>query len=142
MPRRARAASQTAPIHRYLAGNAFVRGDNLDVLRQLPDECVDLIYLDPPFNSNQFYVAAFGDKGGVAAQLRDIWRWNAASELALNNLETLAFRSPEYQRLLDCVREVSPTRAGILNPAQFQPRQRKRQCQHSIRLGVALCTTR
>ena len=103
MPRRARAASQTAPLHKYLAGNAFVRGDNLDVLRQLPDECVDLIYLDPPFNSNQFYVAAFGDKGRVGRQLRDIWRWNAGSEMALNNLETLAFRSPEYQRLLDCV---------------------------------------
>ena len=72
------------PLHKYLAGNALVRGDNYDVLCELPEGCVDLIYLDPPFNSNQFYVAAFGDKGGVAAQLRDIWRWNAASELALN----------------------------------------------------------
>lgn len=116
---RARAASQTAPLHRYLAGNVFVRGDNLDVLRQLPDECVDLIYLDPPFNSNQFYVAAFGDKGRVAAQLRDIWRWNAASELALNNLSSRAFRSPEYQRLLDCVRGVRLQAGETSNMAAY-----------------------
>ena len=72
--------------HPYLAGNALVCGDNIDVLRELPDECVDLIYLDPPFNSNQFYVAAFGDKGTVAAQLRDIWRWNVESENVFNRL--------------------------------------------------------
>ena len=64
----------------YLDGNALVCGDNLDVLRDLPDECVDLIYLDPPFNSNHNYVAAFGDKGSVEAQLRDIWRWTVESE--------------------------------------------------------------
>ena len=67
------------PTHPYLAGNAPVCGDNLDILRELPDECVDLIYLDPPFNSNSNYVAAFGDKGRVDAQLRDIWRWTAES---------------------------------------------------------------
>lgn len=30
-------------------------GDNLQKLRELPDECVDLIYIDPPFNSNRNY---------------------------------------------------------------------------------------
>ncbi len=30
-------------------------GDNLDRLRKLPDGCVDLIYIDPPFNSNRNY---------------------------------------------------------------------------------------
>ena len=96
-----------------------MRGDNYDVLRELPDECVDLIYLDPPFNSNQFYVAAFGDKGRVGRQLRDIWRWNAGSEMALNNLETLAFRSPEYQRLLDCVRGVRLQAGETSNMAAY-----------------------
>ena len=78
--------TKSAPIHPYLAGNALVCGDNLDILRELPDECVDLIYLDPPFNSDQNYVAAFGDKGSVAAQLRDIWRWNVESENAYQRL--------------------------------------------------------
>ena len=72
--------------HPYLSGNALVCGDNIDALRELPDECVDLIYLDPPFNSNQFYVAAFGDKGMVASQLRDIWRWTVGTQNAFENL--------------------------------------------------------
>ena len=94
------------PPHEYLAGNALVRGDNYDVLRQLPDECVDLIYLDPPFNSNQFYVAAFGDKGRVGRQLRDIWRWNAGSERAFQEIEARAFTNSSYKRLLDCIKGV------------------------------------
>ena len=69
-----------AVAHPYLSGNALVCGDNLDILRDLPDQCVDLIYLDPPFNSNHNYVAAFGDEGGVDAQLRDIWQWTPAAE--------------------------------------------------------------
>ena len=72
--------------HRYLSGNALVCGDNIDVLRELPDECVDLIYLDPPFNSNQFYVAAFGDKGLVNQQLRDIWRWTVGTQNAFESV--------------------------------------------------------
>ena len=82
--RRARAVSDNPtpppPDNPYLAGNALVCADNLDILRELPDECVDLIYADPPFNSNHNYVAAFGDKGSVDAQLRDIWRWTVESE--------------------------------------------------------------
>ncbi len=70
----------------YLAGNAFVCADNIDVLRALPDACVDLIYLDPPFNSNQFYVAAFGDAGLVKQQLRDIWRWTVETQNAFDAL--------------------------------------------------------
>ena len=87
-----------ASCHRYLNGDALVCGDNLDVLRELPDECVDLIYLDPPFNSNQFYVAAFGDKGTVRAQLRDIWRWTVETENAFQRLP--------HGRLLDCLRGI------------------------------------
>ena len=60
---------------------------------------MDLIYLDPPFNSNQFYVAAFGDKGMVRAQLRDIWRWTAETE------NTYQRRIP-HGRLLDCLRGI------------------------------------
>lgn len=72
--------------HPYLAGNALVCADNLDILKELPDECVDLIYLDPPFQSNHDYVAVFGDKGGVDAQLRDIWRWTTESEARYQRL--------------------------------------------------------
>src|SRR5438876_3025321 len=36
-------------------------GDNLDQLRKLPQECVDLIYIDPPFNSNRNYEVFWGE---------------------------------------------------------------------------------
>jgi len=36
-------------------------GDNLDQLKKLPDECVDLIYIDPPFNSNRNYEVFWGE---------------------------------------------------------------------------------
>jgi 16S rRNA G966 N2-methylase RsmD len=36
-------------------------GDNLDQLRKFPDNCVDLIYIDPPFNSNRNYEVFWGE---------------------------------------------------------------------------------
>jgi 16S rRNA G966 N2-methylase RsmD len=43
-----------------LATNVLYYGDNLDILRRyLPDASVDLIYLDPPFNSNRDYNVIF-----------------------------------------------------------------------------------
>lgn len=46
-------------------GNVLYYGDNLDVLRQhVPDESVDLVYLDPPFNSNQDYNVLFAEPSG------------------------------------------------------------------------------
>ena len=47
-------------------------GDNLDTLRGLNSETVDLIYLDPPFNSNQDYAAPVGSKAAGAA-FKDTW---------------------------------------------------------------------
>ncbi len=46
--------------------NRLYYGDNLDILRQyIPDESVDLIYLDPPFNSKATYNVLFGEKNGT-----------------------------------------------------------------------------
>ena len=53
--------------------NTLYYGDNLDILRKyIPDESVDLIYLDPPFKSNQDYNVLFKERGGTksAAQIR------------------------------------------------------------------------
>ena len=47
-------------------------GDNLDVLRGMNSECVDLIYLDPPFNSNKDYSAPVGSAAAGAA-FKDTW---------------------------------------------------------------------
>ena len=47
-------------------------GDNLDILRGVNSETVDLIYLDPPFNSNRNYAAPVGSKAAGAA-FKDTW---------------------------------------------------------------------
>lgn len=68
-----------------LAGNVLFYGDNLDVLRRhVRDETVDLVYLDPPFNSNASYSVLFGHTDGSrsAAQIQafeDTWHWDQAA---------------------------------------------------------------
>jgi 16S rRNA G966 N2-methylase RsmD len=48
-----------------LATNVLYYGDNADILRRnLPDASVDLIYLDPPFNSNRDSNVIFNDESG------------------------------------------------------------------------------
>ena len=54
------------------ANKTIWTGDNLDILRGMNSECVDLIYLDPPFNSNQNYAAPVGSKAAGAA-FKDTW---------------------------------------------------------------------
>ena len=54
------------------ANRTIWTGDNLDILRGLNSECVDLIYLDPPFNSNKNYSAPVGSKAAGAA-FKDTW---------------------------------------------------------------------
>ena len=46
--------------------------DNLDVLQEMNSDMVDLIYLDPPFNSNRLYEAPIGSKAAGAA-FKDAW---------------------------------------------------------------------
>lgn len=72
--------------------NYLFYGDNLDVLRRhVDDESVDLIYLDPPFNSKRDYNAVFTDKSGkkAAAQIQafeDTWQWDASAANAYDDV--------------------------------------------------------
>ena len=45
--------------------NQLILGDNLEVLRKIDSESIDLIYLDPPFFSNRNYEVIWGDSGEV-----------------------------------------------------------------------------
>lgn len=69
-------------------GNVLYYGDNLDVLRRyIADESVDLVYLDPPFNSNATYNVLFAEQDGsrAAAQIQafeDTWQWDQAAAAA------------------------------------------------------------
>lgn len=68
------------------ASNLLYYGDNLDVLRDsIASESVDLVYLDPPFNSNRAYSVLFKEKSGNEAQAQmeafdDTWTWSHESE--------------------------------------------------------------
>jgi site-specific DNA-methyltransferase (adenine-specific) len=68
-------------------------GDNLKVLREsIRDESVDLIYLDPPFNSNADYNVIFRDHqtGAPQAQVnafKDTWQWGEETAVAFHELE-------------------------------------------------------
>ncbi len=66
--------------------NTLYYGDNLDILRRyIKDESIDLIYLDPPFKSNQDYNVLFKERNGTksSAQIRafeDTWHWDRTAE--------------------------------------------------------------
>ncbi len=75
-------------------GNMLFYGDNLNILREyIPDESVDLVYLDPPFNSNATYNVLFKAPGGEASQAQieafdDTWHWNNSAEQAFDEVIT------------------------------------------------------
>jgi len=66
--------------------NVLYYGDNLDILqRYIADESVDLVYLDPPFNSNATYNVLFAELHGerAASQIKafeDTWTWDYTAE--------------------------------------------------------------
>jgi site-specific DNA-methyltransferase (adenine-specific) len=74
--------------------NKLFFGDNSDILREhIADDSVDLIYLDPPFNSNATYNVLFDEKSGEksAAQITafdDTWHWGLESEKAYHEVIT------------------------------------------------------
>jgi len=72
--------------------NTLYYGDNLDVVRRhVADESVDLVYLDPPSNSNQDYNVLFAEHSGerAAAQItafEDTWHWDNAAAVAFEDV--------------------------------------------------------
>ena len=71
-------------------------GDNLDIIRGMNSECVDLIYLDPPFNSNQNYAAPVGSNAAGAA-FKDTW---TLSDLDVAWMGLIADEQPATANLL------------------------------------------
>lgn len=74
--------------------NRLYYGDNLEVLRDtgaFPDESIDLIYLDPPFNSNAGYNVLWHQRGGAGADASieafdDTWTWGESAQNALMDI--------------------------------------------------------
>jgi DNA modification methylase len=74
--------------------NQLILGDNLEILRTLESNCIDLIYLDPPFFSNRNYEVIWGDAGEIRS-FQD--RWSGGIE---HYIAWLKERVVEMHRLL------------------------------------------
>ncbi len=87
--------------------NTLYYGDNLDIARKyIPDESVDLIYLDPPFNSRRSYNVLFKEANGTAAdsQIRafdDTWSWGQTAEATLREIELTA--EPHIVKMMQAI---------------------------------------
>ena len=73
--------------------------DNLEVLRGIDDECIDLIYLDPPFNSNHNYAAPIGSEA-AGAEFKDTWTLN---DIDVEWIGLIADEHPALSKLLAAV---------------------------------------
>ena len=83
--------------------NQLYSGDNLDVLRRhIDDESVDLVYLDPPFNSNASYNVLFAEHGtNAAAQIKafeDTWEWDEGAARAYEETVEMGGREADAMR--------------------------------------------
>lgn len=76
--------------------------DNLEVMRGMADECIDLIYLDPPFNSNHDYSAPIGSQA-AGAEFKDTWTLNDIDLAWYGEIED---KYPGLYKLLGAVREI------------------------------------
>ena len=75
--------------------NTFYTGDNLYILNGMNSETVDLIYLDPPFNSKRTYSAPVGSRA-AGASFKDIWTWGDVDRDCLDGLE-------QYPKLVEYI---------------------------------------
>lgn len=86
--------------------NKLWYGDNLNILRSLAPESVDLIYLDPPYNSKRDYNCTFGSVAQSKA-FTDTWTWGKDDD---DNLLHLEDHAPSVGKLLDALGRVLPKR--------------------------------
>lgn len=76
-------------------------GDNLHILRGMNSGCVNLIYLDPPFNSNRTYEAPIGSEA-VGAEFKDVW---TLDDVDVHEHGELAERSPSAHAVIEATRQ-------------------------------------
>ncbi len=89
-------------MERNFVNRTLWTGDNLDILRGLNSETIDLIYLDPPFNSNKTYEAPVGSQAAGAA-FKDTW---TLSDLDIAWTGLIADEHPAIAYLLDSTGKV------------------------------------
>jgi DNA modification methylase len=108
-----------------MARNVLYYGDNLDVLRRyVKDEVADLVYLDPPFNSNQAYNVLFAEKNGSASHAQitafdDTWHWDRA---AVEAYEEIVEKGGQVSRAMQAFRQLLGDNDMLAYLAMMAPR--------------------
>ena len=82
--------------------NTLYTNDNLFILNGLNSDLVDLIYLDPPFNSKRMYSAPIGSKA-AGSSFKDMWTWQDVNEAYL---DTLAVKYPSLTKFIATTGEI------------------------------------
>ena len=105
--------------------NSLYYGDNLDILRRyVRDESADLIYLDPPFNSNQTYNVLFQERDGSqsASQIKafgDTWHWD---ETAARSYEETVEAGVQVAEAMQAFRKLLGTNDMLAYMSMMAPR--------------------
>jgi len=92
-----------------LKTNVLYYGDNLEILRNhIPDESVDLIYLDPPFNSQATYNVLFREPTSELSEAQikafsDTWHWDLPTERTFEEIVTTG--PPQVAKMISALRE-------------------------------------
>ncbi len=86
--------------------NVLYYGDNLSVLRNIPDNAIDLIYLDPPFNSKATYNVLYKEPTGEPSKAQltafeDTWHWGDESRYAFQQIMESKVAPVQVQQLMD-----------------------------------------
>jgi DNA modification methylase len=106
-----------------LETNVLYYGDNLEILgKYIPDDSIDLIYLDPPFNSQADYNILYREKSGELSHAQvqafvDTWQWGIESEAALQEIALspiTKYETKEFMSVLpNFVGQKTPIRAYL-----------------------------
>jgi hypothetical protein len=105
--------------------NRLYYGDNLDVLRRhVESVSVDLVYLDPPFNSNASYNVLFAERDGTraASQIKafeDTWKWDEEAARAFEQIVEAGVREPPKSGSMSYERDIRIHRRGRRGDARL-----------------------
>ncbi|MBI4285927.1 MAG: restriction endonuclease [Chloroflexi bacterium] len=100
--------------------NCLYYGDNLEILREhIPEGSVDLIYLDPPFNSKATYNVLFKEPTGRPSQAQveafaDTWHWSLESERALQEIAASTIASAEVKDFMSVLPNLVGKRSDMM----------------------------
>ena len=84
--------------------NTLYFGDNLEIMREMPDARVDLICTDPPFNSGRDYNAFLTDSLAQSKAFTDTWTWDTAAQDTRTDIERHSRTSDTYKALDTCLK--------------------------------------